>query len=163
MQLTAMCYDSLPVMIEIGFETRRKNIKRSFNFFKYVFLLKASLFSIAGKENFFLSCFFYFSWTTLLKFTLITFLRSRMKTRKNMTGAHASGTFRKWAQCQKRFEANKCKKMQKKTRKNITGPHTSVYLENGHNAKNAHENEKMHIRTTCLCVFRKWAKCQKRS
>ena len=46
--------------------------------------------------------------------------------------------------------------------KNISGPHASVYFENGPNVKNAHENEKMYNRTTCLCVFRKWAEYQKR-
>ena len=29
-----------------------------------------------------------------------------------------------------------------KTRKNKTAPHASVHLENGQNAKNAHEKEK---------------------
>ena len=49
-----------------------------------------------------------------------------------------------------------------KTRKNIAGPHASVYFQNGQNAKNAHENEKMYNRATCVCAFRKWATCQKR-
>ena len=49
-----------------------------------------------------------------------------------------------------------------KTRKNIVGQHASLYFENEPNAKNAHENEKMYNRATCLCAFRKWAKCQKR-
>ena len=49
-----------------------------------------------------------------------------------------------------------------KTRKNMTGPHASVHFENGPNAKNAHENEKMYDRIACFCAFRKWAKCQKR-
>ena len=46
---------------------------------------------------------------------------------------------------------------------NIIGPHASVYFENGPNAKNSHENEKMYDRTTCLRVFPKWAKCHKLS
>ena len=46
-----------------------------------------------------------------------------------------------------------------------------VHFENGQNAKtilkptnakNAIENEKKYNRATCLCVFRKRAKCQKR-
>ena len=54
----------------------------------------------------------------------------------------------------------------------MTGSHAFVHFENGQNAKNnlkptntknAHENEKMYNRATCLCAFRKWAKCQKRS
>ena len=61
-----------------------------------------------------------------------------MKTRKNMTGPHASCAFRKWAKYQKRFQANKCK-------------------------KNAYENDEKYNRATCLSVFRKWTKCQKRS
>ena len=126
MQLTAMCGDSLPAMIEISLETRRKNIKCSFNFFKHVFCLSLAFFNY-WKGKLFLDLFFYFSWTTLLKFTLITFLRSHLKTRKN-----------------------------------ITGPHASVHFENGQNAKNARENEKMYDRATCLCAFQKWAKCQKR-
>ena len=100
--------------------------------------MKSSLFSIAGKENIFLTCFFfYFSWSTLPKFTLITFLRSLMKTRQNMTGAHASVHFE-------------------------NGPNAKIDLKPT-NAKNAHENEKMYNRATCLCAYRKWAKCQKRS
>ena len=120
-------------------------------------------------------------------FTSITFLRLRMKTRKNSTGPNASCAFRKWAKCQKRFEANKCKKTLMKTKKNIAGPHASVcfengpnaknanenekmynrshasvYFENGQNAKNAYENEKMYNRATCLRAFQKWAECQKR-
>ena len=54
-------------------------------------------------------------------------------------------------------------KMLMKTRKNIVGQHASLYFENEPNAKNAHENEKMYNRATCLCAFQKWAKCQKRS
>ena len=53
------------------------------------------------------------------------------------------------------------KKTLMKTRKNITGPHASAYFENGSNAKNSHESEKMYNRATCLCVFQKWAKDQK--
>ena len=63
----------------------------------------------------------------------------------------------------------------------MTGLHAFVHFENGQNAKNdfkptnakndfkptnaknAHENEKTYNRATCLCAFRKWAKCQKRS
>ena len=100
MQLTAVCYDSLLVMIEISLETRRKNIKCSFNFFKHVFFVEVNLL-IAVKENFFLTWFFYFSWTTLLKFTFLTSLRSYMKTRKNMTRPHASCAFQKWVKCEK--------------------------------------------------------------
>ena len=91
-----------------------------------------------------------------------------MKTGKNMTRPHASVhfkngqmsktlmkmrkmynwiaclcAFRNWAKCQKQFETNKCKKMLMKMRKNIIGPHASVHFENGPNAKNAHENEKV--------------------
>ena len=57
------------------------------------FLLKSSLFLIAAKENFFLTSFLYFRWITLLKFTSDNFLRSPIKTRKNMTGAQASVHF----------------------------------------------------------------------
>ena len=49
-----------------------------------------------------------------------------------------------------------------KREKCITVPHASVYFQNGPNAKNAQENEKMYNRATCLCAFRKWAECQKR-
>ena len=59
-----------------------------------------------------------------------------MKTKKNMTGAHASCTFQKLAKCQNDLKPT--------------------------NAKNAHENEKKYNRATCLCVFRNWAECQKR-
>ena len=86
-----------------------------------------------------------------------------MKMKKNMTGAHASCTFRKLAKCQNDSKSTNAKKMLMKTRKNIIGPHASVYFENGPNAKNSHENEKMYDRTTCFRVFPKWAKCQKLS
>ena len=54
----------------------------------------------------------------------------------------------------------------------MTGSHAFVHFENGQNAKNnlkptnaknAHETEKKYSRATCFFVFRKWAKCQKRS
>ena len=40
-----------------------------------------------------------------------------------------------------------------KTRKNMTGPHASVHFENGQNAKNAHENEKMYNRIAYFVRF----------
>ena len=49
-----------------------------------------------------------------------------MKTRKNVTGAHASCTFRKWAKCQNDLKPT--------------------------NAKNAIENEKKYNRATCLAL-----------
>ena len=45
-----------------------------------------------------------------------------------------------------------------KTRKNMIGPHASAYFENGPNAKNAHENEKMYYRSTCLLYISKMGK-----
>ena len=53
-------------------------------------------------------------------------------------------------------------KMLMKTRKCMTGPHASACFQNEQNAKNALESEKMNNRATCLSVFQKWAKCQKR-
>ena len=58
--------------------------------------------------------------------------------------------------------ANKCKTNGQENEKNITGLHASVYFQNGPNAKNARENEKIYNRAACLCAFQKWAKCQKR-
>ena len=93
MQLTAMGCGSLPAMIEISLETKRKNIKCSFNFFKHVFCSSLAFFQLLEKKLFIDLFFFYFSWSTLLKFALINFLRLRMKTRKNMTRPHASVHF----------------------------------------------------------------------
>ena len=70
--------------------------------------------------------------------------KTLMKTRKMYNQIAYFCAFRKWAKCQKRFETNKCKNIIMKTRKNVTGHHAYVYFENGPNAENAYENEKMY-------------------
>ena len=78
---------------------------------------------------------FYFSWTTFLKFTLITFLRSHVKTRKIYNQAICLCAFQKWGKCQK---------CSWKREKYISRPHASVHFKNGLNAKNGYETNKCH-------------------
>ena len=78
-----------------------------------------------------------------------------------MSGPHASMYFK---------NGKVPKTLMKTRKKRLTGLHAFVHFKNGQNAKNdlkptmqknAHEIEKIYNRATCLCVFRKWAKCQK--
>ena len=79
-----------------------------------------------------------------------------------MTGLHSSVHFENGQNAKNDLKPTNAKNAHE-NEKNITGKHASVYFENGPNAKNAHKNEKMYNRETCLCAFRKWAKCQKGS
>ena len=127
-----------------------------FQFLQTCFLLKSSLL-VAGKENFFLTTFLYFSWITLLKFTTNNLKPTNAKKmlvnmRKNITRSHAFAYFQNGPISKTLIETKKC----------ITRPHAFVYFKNGPNAKNAHENEKMCSQATCLCAFQKWDEFQKR-
>ena len=85
-----------------------------------------------------------------------------MKTRKNITGPHASVHFKNGQNAKSAHE----------NEKNVVQDRMPLCFENGQNAKNdlkstnaknAHVSEKKHNRTTCFGVFRKWVYCQKRS
>ena len=96
-----------------------------------------SAFTSSEIGKLFLDLYFYFSWTTPLKFTLITFVRLLTKTTKIYNQATCLSAFQKWAKCQKQSSNQQMPKTLMKTRK-------------------------IYNRATCLCAFRKWAKCQKR-
>ena len=56
-------------------------------------------------ESFLNDLFLYFIWTTSLKFTSITFLRSPVKLRKIYNRITCLSAFQKWATCQNRLKS----------------------------------------------------------
>ena len=114
--------------------------------------------------------------------------KTLMKMRKMYNRIAYFCAFRKWAKCQKRFETNKCKNIPMKTRKmynratclcvfqkwakcqkrlrkreNVQPGNMPLCISKmGQMPKTLMKTRKMYNRATCLCAFRKWAKCQKR-